>query len=76
MAYAMVISLCMILIVLLFGAPLHRLISGSDDPELTRLGVLYMRIEVGGFPVLLPGENSVTGSGWSAAIIEKRERYL
>lgn len=31
---------------------------------------------LGGFPVLLPGENSVTGSGWSAAVIEKRERYL
>jgi len=52
MCYAIVLSICMILIVLLFGAPLHRLISGSDDPELTRLGVLYMRIEVGGFPVL------------------------
>lgn len=31
---------------------------------------------LGGFPVLVPGENSVTGSGWSKVEIEKRERYL
>lgn len=31
---------------------------------------------LGGFPVLIPGDNEVTGSGWSAAVIEKRERYL
>ena len=30
----------------------------------------------GDFPVLQPGANTVTGSGWSKIEIEKRERYL
>ena len=30
----------------------------------------------GDFPVLAPGANTVTGSGWSSIEIEKRERYL
>ena len=30
----------------------------------------------GDFPVLNPGQNSVTGSGWSTLVIEKRERFL
>ena len=30
----------------------------------------------GEFPVLNPGQNSVTGSGWSKLVIEKRERFL
>ena len=30
----------------------------------------------GGFPDLAPGANTVTGSGWSAVEIEKRERFL
>ena len=30
----------------------------------------------GEFPVLTPGTNTITGSGWSAIEIEKRERYL
>lgn len=30
----------------------------------------------GEFPVLKPGQNSVTGSGWSQLVIEKRERFL
>ena len=30
----------------------------------------------GGFPVLNPGANSVTGSGWSQLVINKRERFL
>ena len=30
----------------------------------------------GEFPVLLPGTNTITGSGWSAIEIEKRERFL
>ena len=30
----------------------------------------------GEFPVLTPGANAITGSGWSAIEIEKRERYL
>lgn len=31
---------------------------------------------LGGFPVLVPGDNAVTGSGWSKVEIEKREKYL
>lgn len=30
----------------------------------------------GDFPVLNPGANSVTGSGWSQLVINKRERFL
>ena len=30
----------------------------------------------GDFPVLEPGANSVTGTGWSSLVIEKRERFL
>ena len=30
----------------------------------------------GDFPVLLPGSNAVTGSGWSSIEITKRERFL
>ena len=30
----------------------------------------------GNFPVLKPGANSVTGSGWSQLVINKRERFL
>ena len=30
----------------------------------------------GEFPVLNPGNNTVTGSGWSSIEITKRERYL
>ena len=30
----------------------------------------------GEFPVLQPGNNTITGSGWSSIEIEKRERYL
>ena len=30
----------------------------------------------GDFPVLKPGSNSVTGSGWSQLVINKRERFL
>ena len=30
----------------------------------------------GGFPVLNPGANEVTGSGWSSLVIDRRERFL
>lgn len=33
-------------------------------------------LSTGEFPVLNPGANSVTGSGWSKLVIEKRERFL
>lgn len=31
---------------------------------------------IGGFPVLLPGENEITGSGWSSVEVTRRERFL
>ena len=31
---------------------------------------------VGDFPVLAPGSNTVTGSGWSKLVIDRRERFL
>ena len=37
---------------------------------------LYTSISSGDFPVLDPGENTVTGIGWANVEIEKRERYL
>ena len=30
----------------------------------------------GDFPVLDPGSNTITGSGWSALVIDRRERFL
>lgn len=36
----------------------------------------WTRWSSGEFPVLAPGNNTVTGSGWSSLVIEKRERYL
>ena len=31
---------------------------------------------IGDFPTLAPGSNTVTGSGWSKLVFEKRERFL
>ena len=31
---------------------------------------------VGTFPILSPGNNAITGSGWSQLVIERRERFL
>ena len=37
---------------------------------------LRTRYSTGDFPLLNPGSNEVTGSGWSSLVIEKRERFL
>ena len=37
---------------------------------------LLTKNSTGDFPMLAPGDNSVTGSGWSSIEIERRERYL
>ncbi len=42
----------MILITFTLGPTLLRLISGSTDPEVLRLGTMYLRIENSGLPVL------------------------
>lgn len=38
--------------------------------------ILKTKDTSGKFPVLLPGENTITGSGWSSLVIDKRERFL
>lgn len=30
----------------------------------------------GSFPVLMPGKNTITGSGWSKLVIDRRQRFL
>ena len=37
---------------------------------------LLTKDSTGSFPVLEPGANSVTGSGWSQLVIDRRERFL
>ena len=37
---------------------------------------LLTKDSTGEFPVLAPGTNTVTGSGWSSIEIERRERFL
>lgn len=38
--------------------------------------VVDTQLSSGNFPVLNPGSNSVTGSGWSSVTVTKRERFL
>lgn len=37
---------------------------------------LLTKNSTGDFPVLQPGNNSVTGSGWSQLVIDRRERFM
>ena len=37
---------------------------------------LLTKNSLGKFPMLAPGDNTLTGAGWSSIEIEKRERYL
>ena len=50
----------------------------SDVMEVTSADgtTLLTKNSTGDFPVLLPGRNSVTGSGWSSLVIDRRERFL
>ena len=50
----------------------------SDTMEVwnAEKSALLTKDSTGDFPVLEPGNNTVTGSGWSSIEIEKRERYL
>ena len=60
------------------------LTSGNDyyiDSEIQEVtnddrSVLLTKDSVGDFPRLKPGSNTVTGSGWSKLVIERRERFL
>lgn len=38
--------------------------------------VVDTQLSSGNFPVLQPGQNSITGSGWSSITVTKRERFL
>ena len=55
-----------------------QIIINSDVMEVTNLAgsVSLTKNASGEFPVLLPGSNTLTGSGWSAVSIQKNERYL
>lgn len=50
----------------------------SDIQEVTNAAgtTILTQNSSGGFPVLEPGSNSVTGSGWSKLVIDRRERFL
>ena len=52
--------------------------SETMEVSLTESGTttLLTKNSEGDFPVLKPGSNSVTGSGWSKLVIDKRERFL
>ena len=51
------------------------------DSDIMEIGLaegvgLWTANSIGEFPVLKPGSNTITGSGWSKLEIEKRERFL
>jgi len=50
----------------------------SDVQEVTNAAgtSILTQNSSGSFPMLEPGDNNVTGSGWSKLVIERRERYL
>jgi phage-related protein len=37
---------------------------------------LLTKDSIGNFPVMAPGANVITGSGWSSLTVDKRERFL
>lgn len=60
------------------------LTSGNDyiiDSEIMEVynsdrSALLTKDSLGDFPTLQPGSNTITGSGWSNLVIERRERFL
>ena len=60
------------------------LTSGSEyiiDSEIMEVSnaartALITKDSVGSFPMLTPGSNTITGSGWSKLVIDRRERFL
>ena len=50
----------------------------SDTMEVWNSGktALLTANSTGNFPEMAPGQNTITGSGWSSIEIERRERYL
>ena len=59
----------------------HTYLIDAEVQEMTDITTPSAPVSVtkntsGYFPVLKPGSNSVTGSGWSQLVIDKRERFL
>ena len=60
------------------------LTSGSEyiiDSEIMEVSnaartALITKDSLGDFPMLAPGSNTITGSGWSKLVIDRRERFL
>ena len=60
------------------------LTSGSEyiiDSEIMEVSnaartALITKDSIGSFPMLAPGSNTITGSGWSKLVIDRRERFL
>lgn len=63
---------------------IHGLTSGNDyiiDSEIMEVSnadrsALLTENSQGDFPRLAPGSNTITGSGWSRLVIDRRERFL
>lgn len=56
----------------------NKYIIDSETMEVTNEAgtSLLTKNSVGDFPMLKPGSNAITGSGWSKLVIERRERFL
>ena len=56
----------------------QQYIIDSEIMEVTNANrtALLTKDSVGDFPKLKPGSNTITGSGWSKLVFERRERFL
>ena len=56
----------------------NEYIIDSEIMEVTNAdkSVLLTKDSLGDFPMLKPGSNTITGSGWSKLVIDRRERFL
>ena len=56
----------------------NEYIIDSDIMEVSNAArtALITKDSLGDFPMLAPGSNTITGSGWSKLVIDRRERFL
>ena len=56
----------------------NNYIIDSEIMEVTNndRSALLTKDSIGDFPMLKPGSNTITGSGWSKLVIDRRERFL
>lgn len=56
----------------------NNYIIDSEIMEVTNAdrSALLTKDSIGDFPMLKPGRNTITGSGWSKLVIDRRERFL